>query len=185
MKGRLQSCSHSRRERKEPSRAGCYASLQPWTALGNVSHPPKWRSEELGKRHGPSAPERGLSLPPRAPRFTESAGPRDAAAAKGLQRTARHLRPDGLMSADSAILPSGFLRPLIPALEPPQRGPTRRSRLKPWLIPAGCGTRRVRGASAGKNGRRVAGTRTELPARSVWLGQTRQRSHGLAGPDES
>lgn len=80
--------------------------------------------EELGARQMTwSVGSRAGTVPaPRAPRYTESLGPRDAAVAKGLQRTARHLRPDGLMSADSAILPSGFLRPLIPALEPPQRG---------------------------------------------------------------
>lgn len=46
-------------ERKEPSRAGCYASLQSATALGSVPHPPR---EGFGKRHGPAAPERGLSV---------------------------------------------------------------------------------------------------------------------------
>lgn len=104
-------------ERKEPSKAGCYASLQPWTAPGNVSH----SLRELGKRYGPAAPERGLSLPPGLP-VIPILQVHETLPSKGLQRTARQLRPDGLMSADSAILPSGFLRPLIPALEPPQRG---------------------------------------------------------------
>lgn len=49
------------------------------------------------------------------------------------------------MSTDSAILPSGFLRPLLPALEPAQRGPTRRGLagpVRPQLIPAGSGSLR-------------------------------------------
>lgn len=127
---------------------------------------------------------------PRAHRYTDSPGPRDAAvqgtSANGTSATAgwadvgRQRHPAFRLFASSDPRPgASAARPRSPA------GPTRRSRFEPWLIPAGCGTRGVRGASAGKNGRRVDGTRTELPARSVWLGQTCQRSHGRTGPDES
>lgn len=58
---------------------------------------------------------------PRAPRYTDSPGPRDAAvqgtSANGTSATA------GWADVGRQRHPaSGFLRPLIPALEPPQRG---------------------------------------------------------------
>lgn len=60
--------------------------------------------------------------------------------AAGLERTALSLQPGGLMSGNSAILPSAFFHPPISGPEPPQpRGPheARADGPRARLIPGG------------------------------------------------
>lgn len=188
MKGRLQSCA-SPRERKEPSRAGCYASLQTATALGNVPHP---LTEGLGKRDGPAAPERGLSVSHGLP-LTPSLQvheilpwPRDLS--ERTLPTAGWADVGRQRDPAFGLFPSSHPRPRASRAQP--RVPTRRGltgpvrgRCEPQLIPSRPRDTAGPGSLRGENGRRVVRARAELPARSVWLGQTLQRS--LAGPDGS
>lgn len=72
MKGRLQSYAFPR-EWKEPSGAGCYASLQTGTALGSVPHHPRVSSANKMVRRLQSG---GLSLSPVLPLYRGSRFPR-------------------------------------------------------------------------------------------------------------
>lgn len=84
MKGRLQSYAFPR-EWKEPSGAGCYASLQTATALGSVPHHPRVSSANKMVRRLQSG---GCPCPPGSP-YTEAPGSRDTAVAGGLERATR------------------------------------------------------------------------------------------------
>lgn len=110
MKGRLQSCS--------TPRALLEGQLLGFSATRDGAEERPTPSHGGARETTWSSVSRARAVP--ASRLYRVS--RSAAVAEGLGRTARYLQPDELMSGDSEILPSGFFRPLISALEPPQRG---------------------------------------------------------------